>query len=170
MMLDGEDVMDPRHASAVVLTKMALQDNKLTEAERDILEALCEGDGDLSVADLVADAMMHDLDELVEHVTLEADRFFVGLRARLMARADRNFDVQEEAFFKELLSHLELSEEHLEWLHDAEEALASGDELNANVQALLKQSSFTVSAPDAAINASRAHQVMSSLASWAKQR
>lgn len=97
----------PKQAAALILARMALSDGVIDPAERRML-AEVEG---LSVDDpamdqLLADAREVTLQELTDDLKPYADRFFVALRAYIMAHIDAHFDVAEEAFFHRLTMEL----------------------------------------------------------------
>jgi len=89
-----------------VLLKIALADGVLKEGELDLIEELSGGQ---AVDDLLKETRETDLDELLAQVNKPADRFFIRLRAQLMAESDGLVDEKEQEVLDKLVSKLSIS-------------------------------------------------------------
>jgi len=125
----------------MVLIKIAQADGKISPEEQILLQEI---GSQHSLPQLISQANAVNLDTLLSQLTLPADRFFVRLRAQLMAESDGIIDATEHAILDALLEHLPLPE-HLEHLLD----LALNQELDGDdtlpmeqVEALYIESSF----------------------------
>ncbi len=101
--------MDTRESAALVLARMALADGTIDPTEREFLAEFCREVGvGAGVDTLIETAGGRSLEELVGAVRGYEDRFFIALRAYLMARVDASFDVSEERLFGDLVAALEI--------------------------------------------------------------
>ena len=139
--------MNSRKALLLVLAKTAQSDGQVVPSERDFLQEMCELMNQGSVDDVLEQAKSADLKELVDVLDNYADRFFVALRAYMMAQVDLHFDIQEEAFFNTLVASLSISAEDLQLIEQSNAGLLSdsSDEPNERVLELYRESSFCTS-------------------------
>ena len=136
--------MDSRKAILLVLAKTAQCDGQVAPSEQQFLQEMCELMNQGSIGDVLEQAKSADLLDLIGALDNYADRFFVALRAYMMAQVDQHFDVQEEAFFKSLVTSLSISSDDLQLIEQSESTLKSdsADEPNARIMELYRESSF----------------------------
>ncbi|MBM83078.1 MAG: hypothetical protein CMJ78_21160 [Planctomycetaceae bacterium] len=139
--------MDSREAVLLVIAKTALSDGNVDESEREFLAEMGAAFGNSDVDGMLETAKSSELQTLVASLDSYADRFFVALRAFMMAHVDFEFDAQEEAFFEKLVDSLEITDDDLKLIESTESAF--GDEQEAaspdRIIELYQQSSFCVS-------------------------
>lgn len=116
--------MDTRVPSLAVLAKMALMDGVVEPAERAFLEEVVSTSNvDTTVDQLFDLAATQTLEELIEKVDKYEDRFFIALRAYLVAHSDQHYDVEEEAFFNNLVEVLGINDDDRAHIEQAEKNL-----------------------------------------------
>ena len=140
--------MNSSEAVLLVIAKTALSDGQIDESEQEFLTELCDVLGAEFDADaLLEKAKQSELETLVKAIESYPDRFFVALRAYMMAHIDFDFDAAEEAFFAKLIDSLEITDEDLRLIENTESAIGEVDESTPSdrIMELYQQSSFFVS-------------------------
>jgi len=140
--------MKSSEAVLLVIAKTALSDGNIDETERAFLTELTAALGaDFDVDALLDKAKDCELESLVETIESYPDRFFVALRAYMMAHIDFEFDATEEAFFAQLIDSLKISDQDLRLIESTESAMNEVDESvpSDRIMELYQQSSFCVS-------------------------
>ena len=140
-------VQDPKRTAALLLAKMAASDGVIEDSEREMLTELTGfGPNSGEMEQLLKEANQADTLNLVEMLDCYPDRFFIALRAYMMAHVDAHFDVTEEAFFKKLVVHMNITEADRGLIQDAVNNLYKGnEEPDPRIMALYKESSFYIS-------------------------
>lgn len=113
--------MEVRRAMVLVMTHMALADGKVTSQEAEFLTSMLGPGEDL--ASLETEARSRSLADLLEPLTVYADRFFVALRAASMAHIDLEFDAREEELYERLVKLLEIEKADCELIQRSVAAL-----------------------------------------------
>ncbi len=136
---------DPKRTAALILARMAYCDGIIDPAERELLADLTGFPpyGDY-MDTLLAEAQDFPLEVLVERLDNYADRFFIALRAYMMAQVDADFDVAEERFFKRLVNWLAITHEDRELIAETHRRIHRDPEPDPRIRKLYEQSSFYV--------------------------
>lgn len=137
--------MTSQESALLIIAKLALADGRIDEAEREFLTLLLEqSPSELRIDDLLKAAPKAELAELVGKVEKYEDRFFIALRAYLMAHVDWEYDRQEESLYGSLVKLLAIEAEDLELIKQTEIDLRSPEpkEPAPRVQELYERSSF----------------------------
>jgi tellurite resistance protein len=139
-----EGVMDSKQVALLLLAKMALADGNIDQEEREMLLDIVQDP--LVLNDLIAQAKSCHLDELIGQLDNYADKFFVALRAFMIAHVDEHFDVEEERLFRQLVSKLEITPEDIELIELVAEFSADPTKhaLPTRLEQLYLQSSFAM--------------------------
>ena len=136
--------METSEAILLILAKTALCDGHVAASEKDFLEEMSQLLNGKAADEILAKARTTTLTEIVPHLDRYADRFFVALRAHMLAHVDDNFDVREEEFFARLVEQLELSDDDLTVIRQiADEQL---DQPPERIMSLYRESSFCTEA------------------------
>jgi len=140
----GESSVNHHLVNAIILAKMALKDGVLDDNEQDFLQEMCDVLVKEPLEDVLEKARTEPLDGLLVHVESYPDRFFISMRAYMMAHADEHFDIQEEHFFDELITKLEITAEDLALIKRTGERLQLEDpgDPEPRLLELYNQSSF----------------------------
>jgi len=130
-----------KQAATSILVKVAKADGKIDEHELNVLK---EFTGDESYHHAVEQAEKSDLASLASEISKAEDRFFIRLRAQLMAEADGVVDTAEQSILDQLVADLPLPKELESLLGDVIEQELEGT-INvdlAKIEQLYHQSSF----------------------------
>ncbi|MDJ0841885.1 MAG: TerB family tellurite resistance protein, partial [Acidobacteriota bacterium] len=120
---------DPKRIAALILARMAACDGKVDDAERELLADLTgHAPDDPALQAVFDEAQTADLAQLFAGLVRYADRFFVVLRAYMMAHVDARYDVAEESFYHQMLNTFEISEQDRELIRESQASLYSGNE------------------------------------------
>jgi len=134
---------DPKRTAALILARMASCDGVIASVEREFLAELTGYPpfGDY-MDTLIAEAVDFPLEVLLDRLTNYADRFFIAMRAYMMANVDADFDVTEERFFKRLVHWLAITDEDRELIQATHRGLRDNEEPHPRILELYEQSSF----------------------------
>lgn len=136
--------MNPTQVCAVLIAKMALRDGVLDPTEQEFLTEMCEVLVDDTVDHIISLAESSGLDVLIPQVEKYEDRFFIAVRAYMMAHADDHYDESERAFFDELVEALEITASDRALIEGlaADEQRAEAFEPSPRLLSLYESSSF----------------------------
>ena len=135
--------MDPKRATALILARMASSDGVIDFAERELLADLTgyPAYGDY-MDTLLTEARAYPLEILIDQMDNYADRFFIAVRAYMMAQIDADFDIAEERFFSRLVTALEITEEDRVLIERTHRGIHRNEEPDPRIIALYEASTF----------------------------
>ncbi len=127
------------------MAKMALADNVIDQSERDMLEQFCSAScSGLGIDAALDQARTSKVDELAAHVTRYADRFFVALRAYMMATVDSEVHEAELKLYRHLLESFSIPRDDQELIRRTALDMHSTEpaEPDPRIHDLFQKSSF----------------------------
>ena len=111
-------------SALLVLAKLALADGKIDVSEESFLTVMMdESDNYNDIDALIREANSKTLVDMVGQLEKYEDKFFVALRAYLMANVDLHYDATEEAMFNKLIGLLGITDEDRELIRATEAGL-----------------------------------------------
>ena len=107
----GADAAGARDAALLLMAKMAAVDGAIADEERESLAEMSQACGvDRAVDATLAAAAEASVEDLCARLDRYEDRFFVALRAYMLARSDTDFSSDERALYRDLVDRLGISE------------------------------------------------------------
>lgn len=132
-------------SALLVLAKLALADGKIDVSEESFLTVMMdESESYHDIDELIRDANSKTLVDMVGKLEKYEDKFFVALRAYLMANVDLHYDATEEEMFNRLIGLLGITDDDRELIRATEASIKEEDPQapSERIQALYKASSF----------------------------
>ncbi|MDF1664723.1 MAG: hypothetical protein P1V97_23390 [Planctomycetota bacterium] len=132
-------------SALLVLAKLALADGKIDVSEESFLTVMMdESENFHNIDELIREANSKTLAEMIERLEKYEDKFFVALRAYLMANVDLHYDATEEAMFNRLIGLLGITEDDRELIRATEASIKDEEPQppSERIQALYQASSF----------------------------
>ena len=130
-----------KSVATCILVKIAVADGEIDNEELELLEEFNDGK---NAKELQHIGEKSSFEELVAQISKPEDRFFIRLRAQMMAEADGVVDANEQKLLDELIIGLPLSKELESLLGDVlEEELEGTKKADMEkIEALYLNSSF----------------------------
>lgn len=97
-----------RRATVAIMARLALVDGNVSDEEFDLLSEWVPKEDLPELFRSVADKPITDL---VRGIESYQDRFFIALRAYIIAHEDLDFDESEKAFYQELIDIMQISDD-----------------------------------------------------------
>ena len=132
-------------SALLVLAKLALADGKIDISEETFLTVMMdESENYHDIEELIREAQSKTLIDMVDKLDKYEDKFFVALRAYLMANVDLHYDATEEAMFNRLVGLLGIHDDDRELIRATEASLKDEEPQppSERIQMLYKASSF----------------------------
>jgi uncharacterized membrane protein YebE (DUF533 family) len=137
--------MSHTDSALLVLAKLALADGKIDCSEEGFLaDMITDSETYTDIQKLLEEASNKSLAEMVNRLEKYEDKFFVAMRAYLMAHVDLHLDLREEAMLNELVTLLEISDADQQLIKETEKNLKKDDpaQPSERIQLLYQASSF----------------------------
>lgn len=139
--------MSTMNKALLVLAKLALADGKIEPNEREFLEEYVGQSAAFETVDgLLEVAKGQSLEDMLSELDCSyEDKFFIALRAYLMAHVDHHYDVKEEALFNKLVDSLGILKSDRALIHEAELLVKAQEPRDPplRIQELYRKSSFS---------------------------
>jgi len=134
---------DPKRTAALILARMASCDGVIDSAERELLADLTGFPpfGDY-MDTLLAEALEFPLQVLIDRLDNYADKFFIAMRAYMMAQIDADFDVAEERFFTRLVAELAITKSDHALIERTHLGIHRNEAPDPRILELYRQSTF----------------------------
>lgn len=135
--------MSARKATVLVMAKMALSDEQVTDEERAFLQTMMSDDE--TIDGLIETVKSKSVADLVAGIDNYADRFFIALRAASMAHIDAHLDAREEVLLDKLLTELDITKNDQSLIQQCVDDLDAVEPVppDPRIEALYMQSSFS---------------------------
>ena len=140
--------MESRKAALLIWAKMACSDGVILDEEKQFLLEMAYAVGIWdSVDDILNQAQATDLESLYDRIPKYEDRFFILLRAYMMARVDGCVDEEEEALFVSMEKRFEIKPEDGELVRRTAENMENPESevMDPRIEEYYQASSFSES-------------------------